>query len=412
MTIQQERAIIRELAKEYKEITADERNNERYKRAKGINDLRVARPIVWLDEIPWHEVDIDEMLLCRCESEEAKEIETWLRRQLYRWTYIQADMVAEPVYRILKAYDSTGIGMDVWEDVLITDASNHIISHHYKDQLETDEQVNQLKIPIITARPDLDERKVNFAQEMLDEVLPVRLCGHLSYHAPWDEIPRLRGVEPILIDIVDRPEHLHKIRKFFMDAGISTYEQMERQSLLDVEASSLHCTPPYTDDLPAADYSSGSIRMNDTWFRGMAQMFSTVSPQVFKEFELDYMQPLMERFGLCYYGCCEPLDDRLALLKGIPNMRKLGVTPWANIRSSAEQIGKDYVFAFKPNPALVGGMLDEEAIRRETIETVEACLAYGCPYELVLKDISTVSYKPQNLISWVQIVEDVLDRYY
>ena len=133
---------------------------------------------------------------------------------------------------------------------------------------------------------------------------------------------------------------------------------------------------------------------------------------MFKEFELDYMQPLMERFGLCYYGCCEPLDDRLALLKSIPNMRKLGVTPWADIRSSAEQIGKDYVFAFKPNPALVGGTLDEEAIRRETIETVEACLTFGCPYELVLKDISTVSYKPQNLIRWVQIVESVLDMYY
>jgi len=412
MTIQQDYTIIRELAKKYMEIAANEKNCERYQRAKGINDLKAARPIVWLDEIPWHEMDIDEALLCQCQSAEAIEIETWLRRQLYRWTHIQADMVAEPAYRIAKAYDSTGIGMEVLEDIIITDASNHIISHHYKDQLETEEQADKLTIPTITARPELDRKKVDFASEILGEVLPVRLTGYLSYHAPWDEIPRLRGVEPILMDMVDRPEHLHKIRKFFMDAGLSTYEQMEQQGLLDVEASSLHCTPPYTDDLPAADYSGGSIRMKDTWFRGMAQMFSTVSPQMFKEFELDYMKPLMERFGLCYYGCCEPLDDRLDLLKKIPNMRKIGVTPWANIRSSAEQIGNEFVFAFKPNPALVGGILDEEAIRRETITTIEACLAYGCPYEFVLKDISTVSYKPQNLIRWVQIVESVLDTYY
>ena len=412
MTIQQDRAIIKELAKKYWEITADEKNQERYLRAKGINDLKAARPIVWLDEIPWHEMEIDEVLLCRCKSEEAREIETWLRRQLYRWKYIQADMVAEPFYRILKAYDSTGYGVDISEDVVATDARNHIISHHYKDQLETDEQVNRLTMPAITARPDLDGKRVDFAREKLDEVLPVKLSGHLSYHAPWDHIPRLRGVEPILLDMLDRPEHLHKIRKYYMEAGISTYEQMEHQGLLDVEASSLHCTPPYTDELPAADHLGGPIRMKDTWYRGMAQMFSTVSAQMFKEFELDYARPLMERFGLSYYGCCEPLQNRIGMLKEVPNMRKLGVTPWADIHSSAEQIGRDYVFAFKPNPAFVSDNLDQEAIRLEAIKTVEACLTHGCPYEFVLKDISTVSYKPQNLIKWVQIVESVLDTFY
>ena len=37
---------------------------------------------------------------------------------------------------------------------------------------------------------------------------------------------------------------------------------------------------------------------------------------------------------------------------------------------------------------------------------------YGCPYDYVLKDISTVSHKPENLIVWAQTVSDVLDKYY
>jgi hypothetical protein len=36
----------------------------------------------------------------------------------------------------------------------------------------------------------------------------------------------------------------------------------------------------------------------------------------------------------------------------------------------------------------------------------------GCPYEFVLKDISTVTYKPGNLIEWVKAVEGVIDEYY
>jgi hypothetical protein len=93
-------------------------------------------------------------------------------------------------------------------------------------------------------------------------------------------------------------------------------------------------------------------------------------------------------------------------------MRKIGVSPWAEVRSSAEQIGGDYVVARKPNPALVAGNFNTEAVEKEITETVEACIANKCPYELVLKDISTVGHKPQNLIAWVNTVSRVLDRYY
>ena len=51
-------------------------------------------------------------------------------------------------------------------------------------------------------------------------------------------------------------------------------------------------------------------------------------------------------------------------------------------------------------------------IRRETEESVKAALQYGCPMDYVLKDITTVSGNPQNLIVWAQTVSDVMDEYY
>jgi len=58
------------------------------------------------------------------------------------------------------------------------------------------------------------------------------------------------------------------------------------------------------------------------------------------------------------------------------------------------------------------GRTDPEVIRRETENTVKICLKYGCPLELVLKDITTVSRNPRNLTVWADTVSEVLDAYY
>ena len=55
---------------------------------------------------------------------------------------------------------------------------------------------------------------------------------------------------------------------------------------------------------------------------------------------------------------------------------------------------------------------DPEVIRKEIEETVKLCFKYGCPCDIVLKDISNVSHRPENLIVWSQVVSDVLDEYY
>ncbi len=78
----------------------------------------------------------------------------------------------------------------------------------------------------------------------------------------------------------------------------------------------------------------------------------------------------------------------------------------------AEQMGGKYVYARKPNPAHVAIHTDPQVIREETEKTVRLCQKYGCPVEVALKDISTVSPRPENLIVWAETVSEVLDRYY
>ena len=141
-------------------------------------------------------------------------------------------------------------------------------------------------------------------------------------------------------------------------------------------------------------------------------MFAAVSPAAHEEFDVAYSVPLAARCGVTYYGCCEPLHDRIGILKRYPNLRKIGVSPWADVEACAEQTGGNYVMSRKPNPANVAMKTDPDVIRKEITETVKVCLKYGCPLDITLKDITTVRNDPSNLIAWAKAASEVLDCYY
>ena len=403
---QNDKVIVRELAKKYMEMASSEKQQKMNARMKATNDLSVVRPPVLIDEIPWYQMDIDGELTCLCEDKRARAVEYEFRKAIYRWKHIKADTLFEPFYRVKMSYDSTGIGISAKEDILRTDDTNNIVSHSYEDLLEEEGSEELIKIPTFTARPDKDEANMNFYTDLLGDAMPVRLCGRgYLYHAPWDIIARLRGVEPILFDLYDRPEHLHAIRQRFHDAALAEMDFVEAKMKVDGTVPSLHCTPSYISGLSDDGWKA-------TWFRTMAQCFGDISPEMHTEFDIDYAIKLSERFAYTYYGCCEPLDKKLGVISKIKNLRKIGVSPWANEEAMAEWIGGNYVYSRKPNPANVAIKTDPDVIRREIEKTVKLCIKYGCPCDITLKDISTVSHRPENLIIWASTVSDVLDKYY
>ena len=141
----------------------------------------------------------------------------------------------------------------------------------------------------------------------------------------------------------------------------------------------------------------------------MSQIFSTLSPAMHEEFELPYFQRWYSRFGIGYYGCCEPLDRKLAMIRKIPHVRKVSMSPWVDEEYGAAQIGGDFVYSRKPNPALVA--VDDwnpAAVEAHLRRTVETCARHGCPCELILKDISTVRYQPRRLWEWSDIARRVV----
>ena len=401
---------VRELAKKYMDIALSDKHVRMRRRFRDSNDLKIVRPPLIMEEIPWFEMNMDDELTCVSTDPRLRDMEYRLRVQLYREKHFKCDNYIEPVWPVGKKVTNSGIGFEIEEKRLAVDQANNIVSHEYSDVLEDERSLERYHDPVITAHPEEDAENVAWAEEVLQGIMPVQLRGQGIYYAPWDRIAMLRGVEPILIDMYDRPEYLHRIIALFTRGMASEMDQLDALGLYDPRDLSLHCTPgsvtlPHEPD--PAHYTCA-----DLWFRTMAQMFSSISPDAHDEFDLQYSIPLAKRCALTYYGCCEPLHDRIDKLKQYPNLRKIGVSPWADVEKSAEQIGGDYVLSRKPNPANVAISTDPDQIREEIGQTVRLALKYGCPMDITLKDISTVSYKPQNLIVWAETASAVLDEYY
>jgi len=167
---------------------------------------------------------------------------------------------------------------------------------------------------------------------------------------------------------------------------------------------------PYAQELPDPSPSHQAVTRDQLWQFFAAQELTLVSPAMHDEFMLQYQLPIMERFGLISYGCCEDLTKKIDIVRQIPNLRRIAVAPVADVRRCAEQIGQDYVLSYRPNPSqMVCCGFDPQLIRKVIGEDLQA--ADGCHLDITLKDIQTVEYQPQRLRDWVKIVRSVADDY-
>ncbi len=408
-----DRHALRRLAERYSEIAHLDIQRQRIERYYKTNALGKVRPVVLIDEVPWGEIR-DEALTPVCTPELAW-LEVHLRRVLYQWEHFQVDLVVPPVFRVGKRSRCLqDIGLQVKDQQIKGDTGAYISAHAYADQLRTEDDLAKLHEPVIAYDPAASDQALAVAEEVFAGLLNVELVGSgaLQYSI-WDRISMFRGVETMLLDLAMRPDFMHQTARCFMKIAKSEFRQLEAQGLLGPHSYLLHCTPACTRDLPADDFD-GHVRPKDVWGRCAAQIFSAVSPDMHDEFDLAYNEELFQDCGLLYYGCCEPMDLKIDILrKRFKNLRKISITPWADPQRAAENMGSDYVMAVKPNPAFVAmPQFTPEPVEQEITRYCEACQAHGTTVEFVLKDISTIANNPDNLTQWAATVKTVLDRYY
>lgn len=399
--------ILRELTNHLAQIANSPANQERMLLHYAVNDLKPIRPVVLIGELPWNELIIgqDELSL-QCEDADYQELEGYLRKELFQMKYFPADHIIPQYLSVKKIIHTTGTGIEIYEEQK-GGMNGGISSHKYHNQIQNEESLLKFHNEIITYQEESTLKKYYKIAEAIGHIMPIKISGvETGYEigcTNWDSIAQLMGAEELLCALLDDPDLMHMAVRKLTDIFMDSIRQYEGLNLFEPNQRYLHCTPALNSTLSRnIDYNH--VKAKNMWGRGLAQIFVSVSKAMRDEFDIQYMKQAMEPFGLVYYGCCEPLHNMIDILKQIPNLRKISITPWADVDVAADTIGKDYVLSSKPNPAyLLNATSNEGLIRSELKKIITAVKRNHCACDIVLKDISSISGNIENIIKWERI---------
>lgn len=256
------------------------------------------------------------------------------------------------------------------------------------------------KRPKIVYRKNDTEKKFQTMQEIFNGILEVKKVGYPRFwFSPWDELIRWCGMEKLLANLILRPNLVHKVMSKLTKSYIKQLNEYEKNNLLLLTNGNFRIGSGalgYTNELPEISYSGQEVQSKLMWGSSVAQIFSAVSPQMHEEFALSYEIHWLKKFGLIYYVCCEPLDKKIDILRKIPNLRKIYMNPWVDLKLGAENIIKDCVFSYKSSPSIfLSDYWNPEDLKMKLIEDLEKIK--NCNIEIIMKDTSTVRYKPQRV---------------
>ncbi len=402
--------ILRELGRVYAEAAALPLHDEKADLWRRLNRLEPVRPLVLINEIPWHEMNVDDELTLRCQDPACRGLENHLRCTLYQWRHFPGDMVLDPVLYSSYVFSDTGYGIEQHT----RSSGMEMGAVDYIPTITALADLEKIRTPEITPDWGATERNYLWMAETFDGILPVEKRGVMhEWCAAWDNLVRWYGIQELYTDMTDNPELVRESARRYMEATNARLDQLETYGLLSTSNNNFRVGSGglgITDQLPQPDCDAAHVRPLDQWGTATGQIFSEVSPAMHEEFCLQFERPYLERFGLSCYGCCEPLHYKVGILRSVRNLRRISMSPFIDLEAAVEAVGADYIFSSKPNPAyLAGEAFHPDHVHAHLREILER--TRGCRVELILKDIHTLRGKPQRLWEWEGIAMQMVEEY-
>ena len=417
---------LRQLARTYMELARDPKQEVRRELWRRHNALEHTRtPILcswlWSSNTEWNLLR-DE---CVCQEGILLFMERWLRNRIFHDT-LNDDMVLEPwipVRAVLHGPcgdwgEYTQAGMNPYENLW-----------GENQQFKRDGDAWQA-IPFIESEEDIAKRlhpvphrvneqatakRLEYLNEIFDGILPIHMDRNSIYRSTYggcdlsEALGKFIGIENIYYLVYDDPDLIHALASFMQKAVLANFEQAEQAGDFQPDGTiNANTGMPYTKGMEDPSCNQGGRPMAEQWIYTHGQEFASVSAEMHKEFLLDYQIPILSKFKYSSYGCCEDLTHKIDMLRAIPNLRRIAVSPSADIAKCAEQIGTDYTICWKPSPACVTVSFDEDAIRKQIRHGLE--VSKGCYVDIILKDIMNVGGDPSRLKRWTQIAMEEAER--
>jgi hypothetical protein len=416
-----DRTVIRGLAARWADIAAQPVMADRKRQWRAVHDLQPERPMILFEtsSIDGY-VRQDELL---CVNPTLRAVEKTMRDNIRHAEEVGDDIVLEPYLRIGWDIESNGFGVDVVTTEAVVPEDEVPLGYTFDFPIREPHDTVLLHERVFAVNRAKTLARSRFLEDAFGDLLPVRVgnydqflteppgeswAGNYFIGLTW-QIYRFIGNDGLLYWVYDAPETIHWLMEYMTQDRERMFAYLERQGLIVPNTDNQMAGPRaygYVSELPGPA-SNAPARLSDVWCWADSQETTTISPAMYREFVLPYIARLTARFGLVYYGCCEPVHDRLNLImEAIPNLRSVSVSAWSDFQKVADMLGRQYVYSRKPNPTFMTGTSpDWDLVERDLRDTYTA--ARDCSVELLFRDLYAIGGDRARLARWVGLARSV-----
>ena len=423
MISSQDKKVIRKLAEQWMEHASMPVMDERKRLWRAVHDLKMERPMILVETASVEGfVSPDEL---RCEDPFLRAVERNMRETVRHAEEVGDDVVVEPYYRIGWQMELPDFGVPVETKPATTSTGEKSLGYSFNFPIAAPADIGKLKRRAFGVNRAKTLSMKAVLEDVMGDILPVLIGNYDPFNVdPGDDgwtgmfffgltwqIYRFIGNDGLLYWPYDAPEAIHELMNYMLDDRTRLFEYMEKEGLLAFNTDNQMAGPRgygYVSELPNPD-AKAPVTLNHLWGWAESQESTNISPAMFKEFVLPYLAKLSAKFGLVYYGCCEPVHDRLNLImEAIPNLRSVSVSGWSDFQKIGEMLGKNYVYSRKPTPACLSGTNPNWALAEEDMRKTRAATK-DCNVELLLRDLYTVNGERGRLSRWVEMTKSIFE---
>lgn len=399
-----ERGLIRDLARQVAAYASEPANEAIFRRWRDVNELRQPdRPPVWCRPVgAWSEILPASALLCKDPA--LRSVERELRVILIK-REINDDTPVNGWFDVPVRFsvDPPNLwGVDIARHRPAESGGAWL----YDPPLKTIDDLDKLRKPSFHLDRAGTDRALAQAGELLGDILPPRLQAAPPINATlcW-YAAELRGLTPLLMDMMDEPELVHRLMAHLRDSCLQAMDQVAATGLL----SSNHHEPMTCSDPFGKTHPGGTPGLDNLWCMGNSQEFDPVSPAMWEEFLLHYQKPVFARFGRSAYGCCENLTHKMDGVLSIPNLRIFVCSAWTDLVKVVERVGDKHVIMWRQKATDVVHAPDEATLRKALRDGLSQLR--GCHVQIVLRELQTLNGRPDRLHVWTRIAKEEAARF-
>ncbi len=379
-----DRERLREVAREQLRWAGSDHNQEVLRAWRRHGAFLPERPMIHLEIWGFEQALLAPRL--RCQGQAARAIEAQMMRQYLNQALFGDDRPVPDAYPVRWRTWFVPFGLKPQCEA-VQGAQNGLGERIHPILTDLEDDFDKLGKTVYGVDREGTLAELALADELIGDILPVRLGMDALYITPMQDVVKLMGMESMFCAMLDTPELFAAMLDRYVSGVLEYFRFLESEKLLlpttgdQLLAQGSRCFTNELTQSPAAT--------REVWGFLDAQETSSISPQLYEELVFPCYRRIAAEYGLLSYGCCEPVDRVWEHgVSSLGNLRKVSVSPWCDEAFMGERLrGKRIVYLRKPSPNLLmlGDTLDEDALRAHFDQTLRA--ARGCTLEFAQRDV-------------------------